>query len=341
MGEFVLSLSPPGNPGSYSYSVVATGVVEASRFGSFYVIPNPAVPDVDVDWAVDGPCQPWVSAQDVWECCGSPMTTIGEGSDVTECPVDMTPFALKASNVLFALSGRLHAGACEKTVRPCAEDWCGFQVLSRGHIVWDPYSWNPYWNGWGWWWDGRNACNCGPLSQIKLSGYPVREIVEVKIDGVVVDPATYRLDERRYLTRTRDPLDPTVVLRWPSCQAMDLPDTFTGTFSVRYRYGQDPPIEAVNAARQLGCEFYKACSGQDCALPTGVVRYTRQGVTVEKLAFSSWAYQKGGGRSILAGWRTGLNLVDSYLASANPTGIKRRPTFYAPSRKHYARQVGQ
>jgi hypothetical protein len=168
----------------------------------------------------------------------------------------------------------------------------------------------------------------------------VREIVEVKINGAVVDPATYRLDERRFLVRVSDPLEPDVILRWPACQRMDLPDTSDGTFSVTYRYGQDPPIEAVNAARQLGVEFYKACSGQDCALPTGIVRYTRQGVTVEKMAFTSWAYQRGRG-SISRGWRTGMNLVDAYLSSANGAAIPRRPTFWSPSGRQYARSVGQ
>jgi hypothetical protein len=340
VGEYLLSLAPPGNPGSYSYSVVATGAVEAARFGSFYIIPNPAVPDADVEWAVQGVCEPWVSAQDVWECAGSPMTTIGSGSDEQECPVDMTPFALKASNVLFALGGRLHSGACQKTVRPCGERWCGFQQLSRGYIVLNPYWWTPYWDNYGWWWNGRHACGCHPLSTVKLSGYPVREIIEVLIDGVVVNPDTYRLDERRFLTRVADPAEPDVLLRWPACQRMDLPDTAGGTFSVTYRYGQDPPIEAVNAARQLGVEFYKACSGQDCALPTGIVRYTRQGVTVEKMAFTSWAYQRGRG-SISRGWRTGMNLVDAYLSSANGAAIPRRPTFWSPSGRPYARSVGQ
>ena len=340
MGEFVLSLPPPGDPGLYSYSVVATGAVEAARFGSFNVIANPALPDSDVDWAVQGPCQPWVSSQDLWNCCGQPMTTIGEGSDEEECPVDMTQYAIAASDILFSLSGRLYSGACEKTVRPCTERWCGFQVLSRGYVVWNPYWWNPMWTGYGWWLNGRAGCGCRPLSQVKLSGYPVREVLEVKINGAVVDPDTYRLDERRFLTRVRDPADPDTILRWPSCQALDLPDTAEGTFSVTYRYGQDVPIEGVMAARQLGCELYKACAGQDCALPTGVTRYTRQGVTVDKLAFTSWAYQRGRG-SISRGWRTGMNLVDSFLSSANPAAIGRRPTFWSPSGRQYARSVGQ
>ena len=218
------------------------------------------------------------------------MTTIGEGSDEEECPVDMTQFALEASQVLYELSGRQFSGACEKTVRPCGNAWCGFQTLSRGYVVWNPYWWNPYWDGMSWWFQGANSCACRPLDRIKLSGYPVREITEVKIDGVVVDPATYRLDDRRWLVRVPDPLDPDVHLRWPACQAMGLPDDEEGTFSVTYRYGQDAPPLGIHAAAQLGCELYKACSGQTCALPTGTTRVNRQGITIEKPAFYSWGF---------------------------------------------------
>lgn len=335
LGNFVLSLAPPANPGLYSYSVVATGAVVAARDGSFYVIPSSAIPDPDVDWAVVGPCQPWASSQAVWSCCGEPMTTIGEGSLLEECPVDMTQFALEASQLLYEMSGRQFSGACEKTVRPCGNRWCGFQVLSRGHVVYDPY-----WSGSGWWWNDSPGCGCKPLDKIKLSGYPVREVTEVLIDGAAIAVDTYRLDERRWLVRVPDPTDPDTILRWPACQALGLPDTEEGTFSVTYRYGQDPPPLGIHAAAQLGCELYKACSGQACALPTGTTRVTRQGVTIEKLAFTAWGYTSRNQRGVAPGWRTGLSLVDAFLGAYNPSGIKRRPVFWAPGRP-YARTLGQ
>ena len=347
VGEFTLSLAPPSNPGLYTYSVIGTGTVEAARNGSFFIVADSAVPDPDVDWAVVGPCQPWASAQAVWDCCGQPMTTIGEGSDQEECPVDMSQFALEASQVLYELSGRQFSGACEKTVRPCGNITCNFQVLSRGYIVWggygnwwwDPY-WTPYWDD-GWWWNGSNACGCRPLDRVELSGYPVREITEVKIDGAVVDPSTYRLDERRYLARVPDPLDPDTWLRWPACQNMGLPDTESGTFSVTYRYGQDPPPLGIHAVAQLGCELYKACAGQECALPTGTTRVNRQGITIEKLAFATWGYTPSRvARTRPSGWNTGMPVVDAFLNTYNSAGLKRRPVFWAPGRP-YARSVGQ
>ena len=37
-------------------------------------------------------------------------------------------------------------------------------------------------------------------------------------------------------------------------------------------------------AAQLACEIYKACVGQDCALPSGITRIARQGIVIEKPA---------------------------------------------------------
>lgn len=338
VGNFLLSLAPPALPGEYQYDVDATGTVVASRAASFTVLANVATA-TDLDWAVMGPCTPWADSQDVWDCCGQPMTTIGEGSSAIECPVDMTQFAMEASQLLYELSGRLFAGSCSKTVRPCGNRPCGFQVLSRGHIV------DPWWDGAYWSWNGTRGCGCQPLDRIKLSGYPVREITEVKIDGVVLTPAVgspeYRLDERRYLTRMRD-IDGNAQF-WPNCQALDSEDTESGTFSVSYRYGQDPPILGIHAASSLGCELWKSCNNQPCALPTGTTRVTRQGIVIEKLAFSSWAFTPStgsrGGR--IPGWHTGIPNVDAFLGSYAATGLKRRPIFWSPGAIQYARSIGQ
>ena len=109
-----------GAAGQYAYDVDATGAVVASRSGSFTVIPNAAI-ETEVDWAVVGPCTPWVSSQDVWNCRGSPIDVI----DGVECAVDFTAEALAASQVLYELSGRLYEGQCTQTVRACgaADVW--------------------------------------------------------------------------------------------------------------------------------------------------------------------------------------------------------------------------
>src|SRR5207247_1889627 len=132
---------------------------------------------------------------------------------------------------------------------------------------------------------GLAACRCRPLSQIKLAGYPVREVSEVKIDGDVVDPSGYRLDGWRYLVRLDDPGPPLVHRRWPRCQNLALADDQPGTFSVSYSFGLDPPLIAVQAAAELACQLLKACASGSGAgssvLPVGVARVSRQGITLE------------------------------------------------------------
>ena len=156
-------------------------------------------------------------------------------------------------------------------------------------------------------------------------------ITEVKIDGVALSGDDFRLDENRYLTRLGGG-------SWPACQDMALEDTEEGTFSISYGYGASPPALGVSAAAQLACELYKACDvdaggSSTCALPKGTTRVTRQGITIERMAFTAWAW------TLDRGWHTGLPLVDAFLSMTNPGRLQRRPVFWAPG-KRYARPVG-
>lgn len=319
VGRYLLTILPLVS-GDYLYWVVGTGAVEAaSSPGTFKVLAEPGtIPDS----IVTGPCSPWLDGQDVAACCQPAAEAVG--SDF--CALDS--IAKEASDLLFELSGRLYAGMCEKTVRPCMSGWCGFQVLSRGHIVgpWDSYGWG--WTGSFWNFNGRQ-CGCTPISRVKLAGYPIRNIVEVKIDGVVLDPSEYRLDEHRWLTRMADANGNA---RWfPACQRMDLDDTQPGTWSVDYRYGLDPPPILISAAEQLACNIWSACNGLDCALPIGTTRITRAGLTIDR------QFLKRDPRT--GAWATGMNLVDAALNSMNPGGLTRKPTIWAPGPR-YPRPVG-
>ena len=351
-GVLILALDPPAYAGTYIYDVDSTGVVVGSRTGTFDVISNNVVPP-DVPWAVDGPCSPWCDAQDLWAQCGSPTEEIyEEGTGTTICPVDMTPYAMMGSWLLWTLEGRLHTGRCTRTIRPCSARPCGFQILSRGHIVWPDYNnfWGGYgWNGWDWRfenWEG--GCGCTPMDRINLAGYPVREILTVKIDGVVLpefDPSTgfrnWRLDNRRFLTRMDDSNGNAV--RWPACQHLAADDTQPGTFSVEYAYGQDPPMLGSLAAAQIGCELYRNSHGDDCMLPNGTIRVTRQGITIDKMATLGWFKNSSHRWGPQARWQTGLPLVDAYLNAVNPFGNYRRPMMMAAGTKRtrYAQSVGQ
>jgi hypothetical protein len=153
----------------------------------------------------------------------------------------------------------------------------------------------------------------------------VREIIEVKIDGVVLADTEYELKDWKDLIRKNGE-------SWPNCQRIDLDDTEEGTWSVRYTYGQNPPWIGQMAARELACELYKSCTGDslglECALPSGVTRMQRQGITIERDPFTRWGRQEGI-------WRTGLPQVDLFLNTYNPSGVRRRPVFVTPGRRFY------
>lgn len=317
LGQYAILWSNDGSFDPSAGSGIDDLVVVAA--GETGTLP-PIAPPVDGGLQV-GPCTAWTTTDEVAACC----TEIDAGSD----PDEFFELATDtASQELFALSGGIYAGLCQKTVRPCQTDCgCGMQVLSRGHVIY-----GPSWNGLGWDCDDR-PCGCASLSTVKLSGYPVREIVQVKIGGDVVDPDTYRLDGYRFLVRVRDPAEPDIALRWPACQMMDLPDSEDGTFSVIYTHGMNPPLLGQQAAQQLACEIAKQCSGAECKLPSGVSQITRQGVRFDRAFFRVDPVTKA--------WRTGLTLVDAFLNTYNPNGLTRRPMISSPSSQvRYARTVG-
>lgn len=276
-------------------------------------------------------CTPWIAGVDVAECCGIECENPSQFDEVAEV----------ASELLYQFSGRQFPGFCERTVRPCgAGCGCPWQILSRGHIVWN---WNlldpTYGAGYGWWSCSGDYCGCRPLSRVLLAGY-VQEVSEVLIDGQVVDPATYRVDRHRWLVRVREHASDETWEHWPGCQNMDLPETEEGTWAVTYTYGRLVPQSGKTAAAQLACELYKQCAGEECALPQGTTRVLRQGLVVEKPSFIGWAFEKGG-RSIPRGWKTNIPAVDAFLNAFNPTGMIREPIIWSPTRElRFAQQVG-
>lgn len=262
-----------------------------------------------------GPCSAWTSGDAIMDCCSIETTDSTIFDD----------YVAPASELLFQLSGRKFSGLCSRTVVACEDGcFCGYQVLSRGYVI------GP------WHYGAPFTYDCGCNSQVKLAGYPVREVTEVTIDGDVLSASSYRLDRQRFLVR----LDG----RWPSCEALCRLHTEEDN-TITYTYGAEPPWSGQMAAAQLACEMYKACNrtaGVACALPTGVVREVRQGVTIDRLAFTSWSFTPArfARANRTPGWNTGMAYVDSFLNAQNSAGLQRRPVFYAPGKRQYAQGVG-
>lgn len=245
-----------------------------------------------------GPCESWVDANDIAECCG-----ITAGSDNDQA---LTAAADAASAILFELSGSRYTGTCERTVRPVGQDLCWAPRLHR--------------------------LDTHRLSQVKLAGY-VTAIIEVLIDGMPIDPAGYRIDEHRYLTRMAAP-DGTPQ-RWPINPRLDLPASEPGTFEITYEHGLQPPGIGIGAARTLACELYKACPAPsdgnlgECKLPSGAKRIVRQGVTIELVSALASMLKRGA---------TGLTDVDAFLTVYRRQG--RASALWSPDIRPFARPEG-
>jgi hypothetical protein len=246
-----------------------------------------------------GPCEPWPVT---WVCdvsCESPT--------VTAQAVEL------ATEVVWSLSGR-QFGLCEVTLRPCRRDCSDVPWPSGGYTEWAGTSWiSPSLIG-GLWFNvvcGRctSGCSCTSISEIVLPA-PVHSIVQVKIDGVIVSGGEYRLDDNRLLVL----LD----AEWPTCNDLNLPDTEPNTWSVTARYGLEVPVGGSWAVGELACELIRARNGEDCRLPRNVTQLVRQGATIQFPSFVD----------LVREGLTGLYLVDQFVATWNPHGLRRRSGVY-------------
>ncbi len=287
---------------------------------------------MSVPGPVLGPCESWITGDDVAACCG-----------LASNPASYDDVALEASMLLFELSGRLWPGLCTRLVRPCR----------TRNPCWTPYVYGVNWAYVGWsgsaWesemWGGGALCGCSPLQKVKLAGYPVREVTEVKINGDVVDPTSYRLDGWRWLVRLADPGPPVSTRYWPACQNLALDDTEDGTWSVEYSWGVSPPPLGISAAAELACELYRACAGEACSLPANATRVVRQGIEIERTALLTY---------LGTGQASGLPLVDAFVgayglgflphvtgrAGANARRAARRPAVWTPDVPGFPKRVG-
>jgi hypothetical protein len=275
-----------------------------------------------------GPCSLWVTGEEI-------LAEIGEQTNPPDA-AELEPYALMASELLYEMSARQFSGECETEVRPCRLG-CGCWGDSWGIL---DTSW--YWGygaigfgyGWGWWDNNGGACGCGCDERLRLSGYPVTSITEVRIGDEVIDPSGYQLQEERFLQRLWDTdTDPPTPRFWPTCQNMSLPLGQPGTWSVTYKWGSPPPELGRQAATEMGWQLWLAQHNPgDCQLSSGVTKVTRQGVTIERILP---LFGRDANGRLQA---TGLVVTDSFLAAYNPNGLRRRPAFWSPDRQ-YPRRV--
>lgn len=339
-GVYECALGVPAEAGQYHYEAVGTGAAACTLPGEFYVIPSSVDPvPIPTLGPVQGPCRTWIDGEDIAALC--------TGADPETQSQLLDACAVSASMLAYSASGRQFSGECQQTVRPCADPQqsCWIYNWGSGVFPWWGYG-GAFGYGWGWYGPpmglGGNQqgplCGCNALSRVKLSGYPVTEIVEVKIDGAVL-PATdvngnpnYRLDQDQFLTRMDDPsVTPVFPRFWPACQNLALDDTEAGTFSVTYKFGVPPPPLGIEAAKALACELFASLTGGPCKLPNRVTRVVRQGLTQERLVPLAVLLRQGA---------TGIPAWDMFIAEENPNGLRRRPMVWSPDTLQYAQRLG-
>lgn len=230
-------------------------------------------------------------------------------------PADMTVAQRSAYDFAVELLSGLSQGAyglCELVVRPCGVGCAlsaGFRFLPGGWFGPSLISGQVY-NGCG----CTSSCGCSVASEVLLAG-PVYDIVQVRIDGVVVDPDTYRVDDGFRLVR----LDGLV---WPMTQDLNASAGLPGTFEVTYRRGQPLSAGGRRALSALMVELFKAgCGDQTCRLPSRVTNIVREGVTYSMLDDPS---------ALLNAGRLGIPEVDMWLALVNPNGARTRMRVFSP-----------
>lgn len=157
---------------------------------------------------------------------------------------------------------------------------------------------------------GWYGCGCGSNTKIRLWHTRVIDIVQVIVDGEIVDPSTYWLDGNILHSDTG----------WPTVQVASRRGT-VGTWEITYRHGKPLPTGGQIATGRLACEIAMALSDDDeCSLPERTKTYTNHaGLTlgiIDPMEF-------------LVDGMTGLYIPDQWIRRVNPHGLVRRARAYS------------
>lgn len=145
-------------------------------------------------------------------------------------------------------------------------------------------------------------------SKIRLRHSPVNSVASVSIDGVIVPREEYELRNNAYIVRKNK-------MPWILDKYREI--------VVTYSYGTPPPVAGKIAAQRLANEFIWSETGSDrCSLPERISSVSRQGVSYTVLD----------PQDFLLNGKTGIYMVDLFLAASNPSKAKKKPRVFSPDK---------
>jgi hypothetical protein len=200
----------------------------------------------------------------------------------------------------WALSGRFY-GTRDAMYRPAA-------LLPSGCCDGLP----PYlmtWFGQGWPFEGDPRTSDPTARKVLELPRPAVSVTDVRIEGVALAPAAYRL-EGNYLVRQDGD-------QWPTTQDMIAAAGSPNTWSVDFQRGVTVPAQGQYAAGVLACELGKQIGGGKCRIAFNATTVTRAGVTINR-------------DILMAARTTGVAEVDQWVAVVNPQGLAREPGVWSP-----------
>jgi hypothetical protein len=156
-------------------------------------------------------------------------------------------------------------------------------------------------------------CGCGSTTSVELP--PNSLVLDVKVDGVLLDPSAYKLVNGYRLVRQDGGA-------FPCCQRDDVPLGQAGTWSVSYTHGELPPNAGVLACRTLAIQMILELGGQESKPPENTESRGRGNARISLNRGKSWEP----GRPM----QTGIPSVDRWINSVNPDGLRRRSSVTSP-----------
>lgn len=164
-------------------------------------------------------CESFATVEDVLAApCGCAFNLQDDGDLIQELIDEASDFLYVASG------GRVH-GVCERTVWPVSDRSCGPFRNESGYPS-------------GWLIDDA----------IPLAG-PNTTIIEITIDGLVLDPSEYGLYNGSYLFRRSGV--------WPGSNNITKLAGEDGTFTVKFQFGDEPSRITLMATVELVCQMMK------------------------------------------------------------------------------------